>query len=74
MRKFIPYYKVASFADAHAKMASPVSKPDHDPVYTLRGDTDVAQVCLNCTKKKCRGSEECYAKMKRQQEAEKVDA
>lgn len=73
MHRFIPYYKVASFIGDHPKLATPVSKPEPDPVNTLRGDYDVAQVCLNCTKKKCRGSEECYAKMKRQQEAEKVE-
>lgn len=71
MRKFIPYYKVASFIGDHPQLATPASKPEPDPVNTLRGDYDVAKVCLNCTRKKCRGSEECYQKMRKAQEAKK---
>ena len=73
MRRFIPYYRVASFVGDHPKIATPVSKPDPDPVNTLRGDYDVAQVCLNCTRKKCSGEEECFRKMRKEQEAKKVE-
>ena len=73
MRRYVPYPEFR-VADEHYVKPEYKGMNVRERKNKERGDQADAQVCLNCTLKKCRGSEECFQRMRKAQEAKKVGA